>query len=97
MCGIALGNQIRTDIIQIQPQNLRHAVLLHGDAVQNIGGFHCAAAVGDDDELGMVGHAAQVLCVPRDVDVVQCGLDLIQEAERRGVDVEDGKIDRYSD
>ena len=53
--------------------------------------------MGDDDELGVVGHAAQVLRVTGHVDVVQRSFDLIEEAERRGIDVENGKIDRNSD
>jgi len=53
--------------------------------------------VGDDNELGAVRHAAQILRIARDVYVVQRGLDLIEEAERRGVDAQDGEIDRDSD
>lgn len=91
------GNKVRAHIIQIQAQNLRHAVLLHRDAVEDVGGLHRAAAVGDDNELGAVRHAAQILRIARDVYVVQRGLDLIEEAERRGVDAQDGEIDRDSD
>ena len=87
------GNKVRAHIIQIQAQNLRHAVLLHRDAVEDVGGLHRAAAVGDDNELGAVRHAAQILRIARDVYVVQRSLDLIEEAERRGVDAQDGEID----
>ena len=53
-----LRNQRRVNLFQIQLEQFRHAVLLHGHTVQDIGGLHGAAAVGDDDELGLVAHPA---------------------------------------
>ena len=47
--------------VHVQPKQLRDAVLLHGDAVQHIGLLHGAAAVRDDDELGGVADAPQIL------------------------------------
>ena len=37
-----------------QAEDLGHALLLHGDAIQDIGRLHRAAPVGDDDELRLV-------------------------------------------
>ena len=87
-----LRNQRRVNLFQIQLEQFRHAVLLHGHAVQDIGGLHGAAAVGDDDELGLVAHPAQVLRKADDIGVIQRGLDLVEDAEGRGVDGEDGEI-----
>ena len=53
--------------------------------------------MGDDDELGLAGHAAQVLRIARDVDIVERGFDLVQDAERRRVDFQDREIDRDGD
>ena len=36
------------------------ALLLHGDAVEDVGLLHGAPAVGDDDELGLVRHLAHI-------------------------------------
>ena len=46
-----LRNQRRVNLFKVELQKFRHAVLLHGHAVEDIGGLHGAAAVGDDDEL----------------------------------------------
>ena len=55
--GDIAGSQFEFNI-QIKLEQLGHTVLLHGNAVKHIRGFHCAAAVGDDDELGLVAHPA---------------------------------------
>ena len=88
-----LRNQFRVNLFQIEFEQFGDAVLLHGDAVEDIGGLHGAAAVGDDDELGLVAHPAQILRKADDVGVIQRGLDLVEDAEGRGVDGEDGEID----
>ena len=49
--------------------------------------------MGDDDELGLVAHPAQILGKPHHVGVIQCGLDLVQNAERSRVDRQNGKVD----
>ena len=48
----------------------------------------------DEDELRVLRHAASILCVARDVDIVERRLDLVEEAERRGSDLEDGEQQR---
>ena len=53
-----LRNQFRVNLFQIEFEQFGDAVLLHGDAVEDIGGLHGATAVGDDDELGLVAHPA---------------------------------------
>jgi len=34
---------------------LGYALLFHGDAIEIVGGFHCALAMGDDNELRRCG------------------------------------------
>ena len=49
--------------------------------------------MGDHDELGVVGDAAQVLGVTGHVHVVQRGFDLVQDAEGRRVHRQNGEVD----
>src|SRR5437763_1331177 len=56
---------------------------LHGHAVEHIGGFHRAAAVGDDDELGVAGHVADQAHEALVVDLVERGVDFVEDAEGR--------------
>ena len=88
-----LRNQRRVNLFQIQLEQFRHAVFLHGHTVQDIGGLHGAAAVGDDDELGLVAHPAQILRKAADIGIIQGGFDLVQDTERCRVDGQDRKID----
>ena len=88
-----LRNQRRVNLFQIQLEQFRHAILLHGHAVQDIGGLHGAAAMSNDDELGLVAHPAQILCKAADIGIIQSGFDLVQDTERCRVDGQDRKID----
>ena len=72
--------------LPINMEDAADATLLHGDAVQHVGLLHGAAAVGDDDELGLIADAAQILGKPHHVGIVQGGFDLVQNAERSRVD-----------
>ena len=67
---------------QAPRDDLRDTVAAHCHAVEDIGGLHRLLLVGDDDELGPVGVAAQELDEAADVGVVQRRLDLIEEVER---------------
>ena len=80
-----LRNQFRVNLFQIEFEQFGDAVLLHGDAVEDVGGLHGAAAVGDDDELGLVAHPAQILRKADNVGVIQRGLDLVEDAEGAGL------------
>ena len=68
-----LRNQFRVNLFQIEFEQFGDAILLHGDAVEDVGGLHGAAAVGDDDELGLVAHPAQILREADDIGVIQRG------------------------
>ena len=49
----------------------------------------------DDKELRLVGHAAHILSVARDVRLVECRLYLVHYAERCGAHLEYREIQRY--
>ena len=80
-------------MLQVQFEQFGDTVLLHGDTIQHVGGLHGAPAVGDDDELRLIAHPAQVLGKPAHVGVIQRGLDLVQNAERSRVDGQNRKVD----
>ena len=48
--------------------------------------------MGDDDELRLPRQAPHVPGVPGDVHVVQGRLNLVHDAEGRGVDLQDGEV-----
>ena len=79
---------------QVEHQHLGNPLLLHGDAVQHISLFHGASAVRNHDELRRAGQSTDILREPRDVHIVQRGLDLVQHAERSGAQLEDREIQR---
>ena len=70
------------------------AVAAHADPVERVGGVHRPLLVGDDDELGPVRVAADELEEAVDVDVVEGGLDLVQDVERARPREEDGEHER---
>ena len=76
------NTQIFFHLIQVQPQKLGNTLLLHGDTVEHIGGFHGAAAVGNDDELGVFGKAKKIIRIAVNVCFIKCSLDFVQNAER---------------
>ena len=47
--------------------------------------------MGDEDELGGLGHLPDHVVVAADVGVVERGVHLVEQAERRGLDEEDGE------
>src|SRR3954452_10629526 len=69
--------------------DLRYAVIGHGYAVQRIRRVHRALLVRDDDELRAVGVAAQQREEAVDVEVVERGLDLVEDVERARLGQED--------
>src|SRR5262245_31671990 len=68
--------------VQLNGNQLRNARLLHGNAVQAVGDLHGFSVVSDDDELGVLLHAAQHFHEPADIGVVERRVDLVEEAER---------------
>src|SRR5918999_3293831 len=70
------------------------AVAAHAHPVERVGGVHRPLLVRDDDELGPVRVAADQLEEAVDVDVVERGLDLVQDVERARPGQEDGEHER---
>ncbi len=76
---------------QAAGDDLGDAVAAHADPVEHVGGVHGAFLVGDDDELGAVGEAADQLQEAVDVGVVEGGLDLVEDVEGARPRQEDGE------
>src|SRR5215218_2465245 len=74
--------------------HLRHAVARHGDPVEAVRRLHGALLVGDHDELRAVGEAAQDAEEAVDVEVVERGLDLVEDVERARPGEEDREQER---
>ena len=72
----------------------RNARFLHGHAVEHVDHLHRALDVRDEDELRPIGHRADHLVVSGNVGFVERGIDLVEDAERRGLDLEDGEDER---
>ena len=66
----------------------------HGDADEVVAGLHGAFAVGDDDELCLSRHFPQERAEAADVGVIKRGVHFVQEAERRGIEAEEGEDER---
>ncbi len=50
--------------------------------------------MGDDDELGGGGHLCDELCEAADVGLVERGVDFVEDAEGRGLELEDSDEQR---
>src|SRR6478735_6423747 len=62
----------------------RDAVAAHGHAVERVADLHGPLLVGDDQQLGVLTQLLVDLQQPAQVGVVQRGLDLVEDVERRG-------------
>src|SRR5437867_2205548 len=89
--GLARPFALRVEIREAQRDHLRHAGVVHRDAVQHVGGLDRSAVVRDHDELGSVGELAERLREPADVAFVERSVDLVKHAERRRSHAQDGE------
>jgi 3-hydroxy acid dehydrogenase/malonic semialdehyde reductase len=80
--------------VQRDRDKLRDSALLHRHAVQQIGDLHGALVVGDEDELSAIFERVQRPQESVDVDLVEGGVGLIQNAERRRPVLEDREQQR---
>ena len=80
---------------QVDRHQLRDARLLHRHAVEPVGELHRALVVRDDDELRPIRHLAHDLVEAVDVRLVERRVDLVEHAERRRLDLEDGEQQRH--
>ena len=96
--GFALVLVVFGDFARQAPgDDLGHAVAAHADPVEDVGGVHRPFLVGDDDELGAVGEAADQLQEAVDVGVVEGGLDLVEDVEGARPGEEDGEDEGQRD
>src|SRR5712692_3915881 len=80
--------------VQLNRDQLRDPGLLHGHAVKTVGDLHRLPIVSDEDELGVLLHAAQHFHEPADVGVVERRVDLVEEAERARLVLEEAEHER---
>ncbi len=64
----------------------RNTELFHRHAIHYVGAGHGALRVGDDDELRVVDEAVEHLDEAVDVRLVERGVELVEHAERAGLD-----------
>lgn len=64
---------------------------MHGDAEPNVGGFDGHGVVGDDEELGAVGVAAEGAGESLDVAPVERGVHFVEDDERGGLDAQESE------
>ena len=84
--------QLLLHIVQVDGQDTADALLLHGDAVEDVGLLHSSPAMGDDDELGLIGDVPHIPGKAHHVVVVQGGLDLIHHHKGGGTHLQNGEI-----
>ena len=69
------------DVAEVLGEDYGDTVAIHGDAVEDIGGFHGAPLVGDHDPLALVTELAEQAHKPFEVGVVKGGFNLVEHVE----------------
>ncbi len=77
--------------LHVHRHDARHTLLLHGHADELLRHLHRDLVVADEEELRFLGHGAHQSGVALGVGVVQWCVHLVEQAERRGVELEDGE------
>ena len=72
-------------INEVDTDQGRYTLLLHGDTVQSVHLFHRTTSVGNDDELGVLCQLMSILCKTAYVGIIQRRLDLVQQTKRGGL------------
>src|SRR3990170_5972276 len=75
-------------LLDIHGDDPGDALLLHSDADQLPRHLHCELVVADEQELCLLGHLAHQVAEALDVGVVQGPVNLVEQAERRRVELE---------
>ena len=84
----AIARGERLGLVEPKADDPADRVVADGHAVERVGRLDRAAVVGDDDELGLVGEAAQRVGEAADVRLVERRVDLVEDAERDRPDLE---------
>src|SRR5215468_8201722 len=74
--------------------NLRYPWLLHSYAIHNGSYAHGALAMRDHDELRLIAHFTDQIVEPSYVGLIERRIDLIKDAERAGLILEDANQKR---
>src|ERR1019366_569501 len=85
----AEGHERRGALVEPDTDELRHSRLFLRDAVEGLRGLHRPLVVCDEDELRLLGKFHQERREAVDVRFVERGVDLVEDAERRGLVLED--------
>src|SRR5579863_182751 len=81
-------------LVDVDGHEPRDAGLVHGYAEKRGRQLHGRLVVGDEDELHAVGHVAHDIAEAADVVLIERRVDLIEQAEGRGIQVEDREHQR---
>ena len=73
-------------VVEAHRDGLRDAALLHRHAIDRAGRRDGALVVRDDDELGLADELPEEVREAADVRLVQRRVQLVEQAERRGLD-----------
>src|SRR5438876_8976814 len=80
--------------VDVDRHHARDAGFRHGDPDQLLGELHRDLVVADEEELGLRRHASHQLAEPYGVRVVERRIDLVQQAEGRGIELEEREHQR---
>ena len=83
-------------LIDIDGHKPRHARLVHRYTHELIRHLHRTLVVADEDELDSPRHVANDLAESAHIGIVERRVDLIEHAERCGVELEERKHQRHS-
>src|SRR5512141_1152885 len=90
LCSLK-GRFGRGSVVQFDGDGAGDPVLFHRDPVQDVGQLHRPLVVRDEEVLVPVRHLAHQGVEPVDIGVVQRRIDLVEQAEGRRLDEEDGE------
>ena len=82
-------------LLDIDCHHLRHALFLHGHAHQLLRQLHGDLVVADEEELGVLRHFLDQRAQPFGIGVIQRRVHLVQQAERRRIELEQRKHQRH--
>ena len=83
------------DVLEADADSLGNAGLLHGDAVESVGGGHGLFGVGDNHELCPLEKFVKDINEATNVCFVQWTVDFVQHAERTGPILKNGQQESY--
>src|SRR3954470_17760935 len=92
--GLFADAAFGVDLVKLHRDALADALLLHGDAVEDVGDLHRALVVRDDDELALVEELLDDQIEALVVRLIKRRVHLVEDAERAGLALEDAHQQR---